>query len=310
MSGHSERKISLYTKIQQYICKYKNLIVCDIKNLPANIIHKLRKQLREIDTEAICGKSTVMMKAIKDLAENKPPKNISKETLLKLAKNIEHLQIMLFFTNQDLSKITQLTGQYNIEKFAKSGQISPIEVIIPAGSSGLDSSKVDLFQALKITTKVIKNQLEIMSNSKILSVGSKIGIPEINLMKQFNIKPFKHQILIEHIILNGKMYDKGILKITDDYMKDKLEKGLKNIAAFGIATNIPNKISAPIILSKAFSNICGLSLATNVLIPQTKNLKAQPVKKVEPKKEEKKAPKKEEPKKEEEEDDDLGLGLF
>ena len=132
-------------------------------------------------------------------------------------------------------------------------------------------------------------------------------------MKKFNIKPYKHQVQIEHILLNGKIYDKSILKITPDYMKSKLAQGIKNILQFSMAANIPTKASAPMLVAKAFKNICGLSLATNVLIAQTKNLTssaaaAKPAPKKEEKKEEKKK-KEEKPKEEEEEDIGFG-GLF
>ena len=128
-------------------------------------------------------------------------------------------------------------------------------------------------------------------------------------MKKFNIKPYKHQVQIEHILLNGKIYDKSILKITPDYMKAKLAQGIKNILQFSMAANIPTKASAPMLVAKAFKNICGFSLATNVLIAQTKNLTSSAAAaKPAPKKEEKEK-KEEKPKEEEEEDIGFG-GLF
>ena len=216
---------------------------------------------------------------------------------------------MIIFTQNDLAEITKITNQFTIEKQAKPGQLSPIEVFIHAGSTGMDASQIEYFQALKIPTKVMKNQLEIMTTTKILAVGQKITLSEINLMKKFNIKPYKHMVQIEHILLNGKIYDKSILKITPEYMKKKLEEGIKNVLSFSLGSNVPTKASAPHIVANAFKNICGLSLATNVLIPATQNLTAAPAKteKKEEKKEKKKEEKKEEPA--EEEDEGLG-GLF
>lgn len=115
---------------------------------------------------------------------------------------------MIIFSNQDLAEITKITGQYIIEKQAKPGQISPIEVIIPAGPTGMDASQIEYFQALKIPTKVMRSQLEIVTSTKILTVEQKITLSEINLMKKFNIKPYKHQVQIEHILLKWKaMYN-------------------------------------------------------------------------------------------------------
>lgn len=212
---------------------------------------------------------------------------------------------MIIFTNEELSKITEVTGKFLVEKQAKVGAISPIEVILPAGSTGMDSSQIEYFQALKIPTKVIKNQLEIISATKILVVGQKITMSEINLMKKFNIKPYKHNVQIKNIFMNGKLYDSGILKVTPDYMKKRLEEGIRNVAAFSLQTNISNKASAPHVIAHAFTNIVGLSLATGVQIEQAKGFvvgAATAAKKEEPKKETKKEAPKETPKVEEEEE--------
>jgi large subunit ribosomal protein LP0 len=212
----------------------------------------------------------------------------------------------LIFTNDEISKITDITSKFIVEKQAKVGAISPIEVIIQAGATGMDSSQIEYFQALKIPTKVIKNQLEIVTATKILTVGSKITLSEINLMKKFNIKPYKHLVQIRNIYLNGKLYDSGILKITNDYMKSVLEKCVRNVAAFSIASGVTNRASAPHVIQAAFKNILGLSLASGVEIPQTKLLTAAAAAPAPAKKEEKKEVKKEEKKPEPEPEEDAG----
>jgi len=227
----------------------------------------------------------------------------TKEGLKGVNDIINNMQTLIIFTNEELSKVTEITSKFVVEKQAKTGAISPIEVILPAGSTGMDSSQIEYFQALKIPTKVIKNQLEIVSATKILTVGQKITMSEINLMKKFNIKPYKHYVQIMHIYMNGKLYDSAILKITPEYMKEKLQAGIRNVAAFSLATGVSTKASAPHVISNAFRNILGLSLATGVEIAQAKNLlaAASAPAKEEPKKEVKKEEKKKEPEPEEEE---------
>jgi len=132
---------------------------------------------------------------------------------------------------------------------------------------------------------------------------------EINLMKKFNIKPYKHYVQIQHVYMNGKLYDSGILKITNDYMSERLQQGIRNIAAFGVQSNITNKASAPHVIASAFKNILGLSLSANFEIAQAKGLSAATSKPAEVKKEEKKVEKKEDKKKEPDppaEEEDIG----
>ena len=114
---------------------------------------------------------------------------------------------------------------------------------------------------------------------------------------------------IKKLLLNGKLYGEEILKVTDDYMKTKLEQGIKNILGFSLASHVPTPASAPHVISNAFRNICALSLGTNVLIDATKGMKEAPKKKEEKPKQEEKPKKVEKPPEEEEDDIDLG-GLF
>ena len=312
-----KHKVVVHDKLFQFLGKYTTIVICDIKDMPANNIHKMRKQLRSIDSEVLCGKSTVMELTIKKYAETtKLPSFHNKEALLKLADNVSGRQLCLIFTNKDLSEVTKISEQYKIEKQSKVGAVSPIEVTLPAGPTGMDASQIELFQNLRIPTKVVKNQLEITAPVKILQIGSKITLTEINLMNRFNIKPFKHSISVVHIYLSGNIYDHGILNLNNEAMGKALGKAISNVAAFGLATGISNKASAPHSIVNAFTNILGLSLGCDVEIKQAKGLKAAasaPAKPVEVKKEEKKeekkkeAPKKKEPEPEPE-DDDVGFG--
>ena len=307
-----ENKTRVYEKTKEFLKKFKNIIVSDVKDISTDKIQKIRHEIVSLkETETLCGKTTVIQKAIDNLIETEElPAHLPKDQLKQLSDSMPGIHLLLIFTNKDLADISAITNKYIIEKQAKPGQLSPVEIIIPAGPTGMDSSQIDYFQALKIPTKVMRNQLEITTATKILTVGQKITLSEINLMKKFNIKPYKHQMKIKKVMLNGKLYGEEILKVTDDYMKAKLEQGIKNVLGLSLGAHIPTEASAPHVVANAFRNICALSLGTNVLFDATKNLKDAP--KEEPKKKEKEAPKKkEEPKKEEkppEEEEDIGIG--
>jgi len=52
-----ESKDKIVQKTHTYLDKYSNVLVCEIKDLPANNIHKIRKDLRALGTEVLCGKT-------------------------------------------------------------------------------------------------------------------------------------------------------------------------------------------------------------------------------------------------------------
>jgi len=300
-------------KVTKYLDDYKEILICEIKDLPADMVHKARKLLRELKSEMVCGKGTVMTKSIKDYLEKskKLPAFHTVEGLNQVIKDIPGKQLCLIFTNADVSKITDITNKFIIEKQAKSGAISPIEVTLQPGPTGMDASQIEYFQILKIPTKVVKNQLEIMSATKILTIGQKITMSEINLMKKFNIKPYKHFIQVKKIYMNGKMYGEEIMKINETYLAEKVAKGITNLSALALKLNIPCKASAPHIVANGFKNLCGLAMATDCMFKQAQCFAAGASEPVEVKKEEKKVEKKKEevkPAKVEEPEEDFGVG--
>lgn len=57
MSFTVDKKKKTYEKVQKYLDQYKQVLLCEIKDLPADMIHKIRKLLRAINTEVVCGKT-------------------------------------------------------------------------------------------------------------------------------------------------------------------------------------------------------------------------------------------------------------
>ena len=150
-------KIKTLEKVKKFLDDYKQIIICEIKDIPADMVHKARKLLRDIKSEIVCGKTTVMIFAIKAYMEEKKklPGHHTVEGLKGLMEAIPGKQLALIFTNSDTSKVSEITTKFIVEKQAKVGAVSPIEVTLAAGPTGMDASQIDYFQALKIPTKVI-----------------------------------------------------------------------------------------------------------------------------------------------------------
>ena len=163
-------KVHVFEKTKEYFKKFKNIVIVDVKDISTDKIQKIRHEIVSLgETETLCGKTTVIRKAITDLIEECKgdlPKHIPKQQLLDFSEAMPGVHLLLIFTNKDIADISNITSKYVIEKQAKPGQLSPVEIIIPAGPTGMDSSQIDYFQALKIPTKVMRNQLEITTATK------------------------------------------------------------------------------------------------------------------------------------------------
>ncbi len=57
MSFTVDKKFKTYEKVKTYLDQYKQVVLCEIKDLPADMIHKIRKLLRGMNSEVVCGKT-------------------------------------------------------------------------------------------------------------------------------------------------------------------------------------------------------------------------------------------------------------
>jgi large subunit ribosomal protein LP0 len=54
---------------------------------------------------------------------------------------------------------------------ARAGAVSPVEVIIPAGSTGLDPGQTAFFQVLNIGTKIARGSIEVRNTVCVCACG-------------------------------------------------------------------------------------------------------------------------------------------
>ena len=62
----------------------------------------------------------------------------------------------LVFTKGDLSAVRKEIESFKVGAPARVGLVAPIDVIVPAGGTGMDPSQTSFFQVLNIATKINK----------------------------------------------------------------------------------------------------------------------------------------------------------
>jgi large subunit ribosomal protein LP0 len=216
----------------------------------------------------------------------------------------------LIFCNDKLSEIKDVLGNYRCNKGAKIGAVSPCEVTIQPGATGLDPKQTAFFQALNIQTKIVKTQIEIINSSKILSKGQKIGASECALLDKLGIRPFLFEVTATHVYDNGTLYSPDVLNIRKEDVIAKLRKGAGYLTAASLQSGYPTALSARQLVLTGFKNLVACTMSSPFTFNEAKAIKEasekpkeekpkdleeeKPKKKVEKKEEEKKEEKKEE----------------
>jgi len=307
----SARKQNYFGKLVKLLDEYPKIFVVYADNVGSSHMQKIRLALRGKGV-LLMGKNTMIRKAIRGHTENIK----SLEALLPHVRG----NVGFIFCKDDLQFIKKVINDNKVAAPAKAGAIAPVDVIVPAGNTGLEPTQTSFLQALNIPSKISRGQIEIVSDVHLITVGNKVGSSEAALLAKLDIKPFKYGLGIKCVYDNGSIYEASVLDLTDEDILAKFSNGIKNVASVSLAVGFPTVAALPHVLVRGYKNIISVALATEYTFPQADKFKAilanpaafaAPAKTTAAPSGAKEAPKKEEKKEEpEEEDADMGLGLF
>jgi large subunit ribosomal protein LP0 len=312
--GRSEWKAKYFEKMIHLLNEYPKCFIVGADNVGSSQMQKIRISLRG-HAVILMGKNTMMKKAIRGHLEQNP----------NLEKLLPHIfeNIGFVFTKEDLSFIREKLSSNKVAAPAKAGAIAPCDVVLPAQVTNLGPEKTSFFQALQITTKITRGNIEIVNDINLIKKGDKVGASEATLLNMLNISPFSYGLTIKQVYDSGAIFSPDILDIKPEDLRAKFVEGIRNVAAISLQIGYPTVASAPHSLAKGFKNLLAIAAVTDIEFEQAKALKeylkdpskfavaaAAPAAASAPAAKKEEAKKEEPKKKEESEEEDMGFGLF
>merc|ERR1719161_2283444 len=164
----------------------------------------------------------------------------------------------IFATNCTLDDIRECLGKHVLSSAAKSGQSSTCDLDIPSGPTGMDPSQTAMFQTMNIATKIVKGQIELISNFQILKKDEKVSASAAALLGKLGIRPFDYKMEVVMVFQDGSVFDAAVLDIKDDVLITKFMAGIANMAAFSREIGIPTEAGLPHAFGNAFRNVAAL----------------------------------------------------
>ncbi|KAG5501491.1 hypothetical protein JKF63_03321 [Porcisia hertigi] len=245
------------------LTKYSRVLFVGMDNVRSQQVHDVRRALRG-KAEFVMGKKTLQAKIVEKRAQEKSASPDAKHfhdqcEVHRLLKG----NTGLIFTNNAVEDITAVLDAHRVKAPARVGAVAPCDVIVPAGSTGMEPTQTSFFQALNIATKIAKGMVEIVTEKKVLSVGDKVDNSTATLLQKLNISPFYYQVDVLSVWDRGVLFTRDDLKMTEDLVEKMLLDGLSNVAAISLGAGIPTSATIGSMLVDAFKNLLAVSVATS-----------------------------------------------
>jgi large subunit ribosomal protein LP0 len=246
------KKNAYFEKLINLCVETPNALLVGIDHVQSKSMQDIRMELRG-KAIVLMGKNTMIRKALAIGHEQHPEAGLD-----KLRAGILGNIGFIFATNCTLDDIRECLKKHRKSAAAKSGQVSMVNMNLPAGPTGMDPSQTSFFQALNIGTKIVKGQIELVSEFPILKTGEKVTPSAAILLNKLAVKPFEYGMEVEQVFQDGSVFAAAVLDIKEEVLIQKFMAGVANMAAFSRELGIPTEAGLPHMFGNAFRNVASL----------------------------------------------------
>lgn len=261
-----DRKYQLADELLEHFDTYKKLFIVDCDNVGSNQMHEIRRSMRGTAT-IYCGKNTQMRRVIRELEEKG-------RTELEKVRQACKLNVALIFTNGDLPTVRDLILDNKKAAAAKAGAFAQCDVTIPKGITALEPSMTNFLQALNISSKITKGQIEIINDVELFKMGDRVDASQAALLQKLEITPFSFGLVPKYVFDGGSLFEPAVLDIDDSQIVATFNMCLKQTALVSLVTNMPTIASVPYSILIAFSNLLAIAAETEFTFKEAEEIKA------------------------------------
>lgn len=236
------KKSQQVSDLSNKVKKYPTIAVINLRNLPDDLLQSCRKKLRETDTFIKISKLAVLKRVLETINSDLAvySKKIKNPSALILTKKTPYQLSSFFLKNKKKTA-------------AKSGQISPFEIIVSAGDTDLPPGPAlsDLKNA-GVSVQIKAGKIAIIKDSVIAKEGETITSGKAKALQMLGIRPFEVGIEPLFAYDGTYLYEKEILAIDSEKLKDEI------IQANCYGTNL--SINANIYTSNSIAQLLTLAI--------------------------------------------------
>jgi len=265
-AGNLEKKQVYFEKLIKLLQRYNKVVIVHADHVGSHHMQTIRKNLRNHgDNVILMGKNTMIRRAIKGYLSQNP----ALESLLPHVKG----NIGFVFTSGDLASVQKEIESNRVSAPARVGSISPCDVIVPKGPTGLDPQQTAFMQALNIATKINRGQVEISNDVHLLKPGDKVDSSKATLLTKLNIKPFSYGLSTLNIYDEGSVYSPKVLGMKPEDLIVFFLSAVKLVAQLSLATGVASEAGIPHYLANAYRDLLALSVETDYTFEGSRKIK-------------------------------------
>ncbi len=243
----SKKKKKELEKLKKIFESYNSILLFDLAQLPSRQLHHIREKLKSEEIYTLVSKKSIIDFALKDK---------------KFEINLDDMkQPAIIYSNKDIFEVAKKIRKLKVNRKAKPGETSPIEIFVPDGDTGIPAGPaISIFKQFKIPTQMQKGKITIKQPTKICEAGQEISLNLVSLLNMLNVEPIEIQVMPEKGYFYGNFYGKDVLKLDEEYFKQGIVQITNNVFKLTSHIGYPTEQNIESLIQRAGVNMRKLGL--------------------------------------------------
>lgn len=254
----SQNKKEEVKQIKSLIKKYPCFGIIDLTSLPSATLQFIRHKIKKNNVLIITSKKSLIKIAINDLKDE--IKSIS--TLLP---SLENTMPALIFTTMNPFKLASLINKNKSSVAAKPGQLSPRDIIIPAGPTKFTPGPViGELGAVGIKTIIQEGKLVIKDDITFVKYNEVIDKKKSEILEKLGIAPMEVGVNLVALYETGTVYLSDMLNISEETYLNRIKEAYQHSFNLAVFISYMSKETLPLLIKKAYLESKNLALKTGI----------------------------------------------
>lgn len=251
----SEQKKQIVKEVEKLMSEHPVVGILDMHKLPARQLHEIRNKLR--------GKAVIRMVKKRLMSKTLKERGIPLEGYIQG-------EPALFLTKENPFKMARILLASKSEAPAKAGDISPKDIIIPAGPTSLSPGPViGELQKVKIPAGVEGEKIVIKKETVIVKEGEVITKEVAGILSKLAIQPMEVGLNLLAVWEEGVVYGKDILFVPEEQYIDDIKTAASQAFNLSVFIQYFTQETIPFLMSKAHLEVERLALQANIITPSS-----------------------------------------
>lgn len=246
--------------IKKLLSGYKALGVANLQKVRSAQLQEMKRKLKDSANVHVI-KNTLMRRAI---AECRDKPGLEKVEALLNGPNI------FLFTNLNPFKLSLLLEKGRVKTTAKAGDVAAMDVIVPAGNTGLPPGPIiSQLGSVGLPTRIESGSVWVNRDTLVAKRGDVIDARLAGVLSKLGIKPVEVGLLLKAVYEEGLLFTDEQLHLDLDGFRKSIFEAQSNALNLSVNAGYPTPDNIRLLLQTAHRKAFNLALNAGLPTKET-----------------------------------------